>query len=89
MLMMLSLGWPWILIGIVLLIIGVISVDLPPKAWLEYLMGLPFLLSSDQTQEEKEQTDQPLEEVAAANPGCMLMAAGIVCIGYGLFRWLA
>lgn len=89
MLLLLTLAWPWILLGSLLLLVGFISIDLSLREWLRYILSLPFILSADQTEAEKQQTDQPVEEIAASNPGCMLIMAGVTMVCYGICRWIA
>lgn len=86
MLLLLDQSWPWLLIGGLLLFLGFSSLGLTLREWIAYLASLPFTVSQESTETEKKQLDQPIEEVAAANPGCMLLLAGLVFVGYGLFR---
>lgn len=88
MLLLLSSSWPSLLIGGLCLIIGFTSLGLTIKEWLEFLLSLPFTLINDQTQTEKEQNDQAIEEVASANPGCFFILVGLAFIGYGVFQLL-
>jgi hypothetical protein len=86
MLLLLTQGWPWLLLGSVLLFFGISSINLTLCQWLLYLVSLPFILLPDQTKTEKRELDQPVEEVAESNPGCILLLAGTIMIIYGLFR---
>jgi hypothetical protein len=88
MLLLLTLGWPWVLIGSIVLVFGLGIVGLSARQWLEFLISLPFTISAEQTQTEKQQANQPAEDIAASNPGCVFVLAGLLMVGYGLFRWL-
>ena len=86
MLLLINQAWPWLFLGALLSFFGITSLDLPPREWLAFLVSLPFILLPDRTKTEKRALDQPVEDVAASNPGCILLLGGLFMVAYGLFR---
>lgn len=84
--LLLTQAWPWLFLGSLLALLGITSLDLPPREWLAFLVSLPFILLPDRTKTEKRELDQPAEDTASSNPGCFLLLVGACMVMYGLFR---
>ncbi len=89
MLVLLNQAWPWITIGLVLVSWGVLSLPLNLAQWIKLCFNLIFTNFSDQTQREKKEiSSTPIEEAMTSNVGCALMLLGVVCLLFGVVRWI-
>ena len=88
MVQLFAIGWVWVVIGIILLVLGYRYVKVPLSQWIAFLFSLPFTITAEPTEEEKPLVERPVEEAAASSPGCTIMLVGTLFVIYGLFRWL-
>jgi hypothetical protein len=83
---LINLGWLWIIVGTALIVFGFYSLHTPLTQWIEFIVNLPFILIAEPTEEEKPRTDRPVEEVAAATPGCAVIIVGTFFLLFGILR---
>lgn len=88
MLMLMQQGWPWLIIGLIVSAWGVRLLGMSFIDWIQFLIRLPFVYFSDDTQTEKELAKETIEQVTEQNPGCLVLALGLIAILVGLFKVL-
>ena len=88
MLILLTQGWPWILLGGLLIVWGASILNFSPKDWVVYLVSLFWLPFTDDTQKEKQALAEPADKVAEDNPGCFILLLGIVMLVVGIVKLL-
>jgi hypothetical protein len=88
MLVLFEQFWPWIAIGTLLTYWGWSLLGTTFAIFLRAIVDMLFMPFSDDTKKEKQLAAEPMEEVVSANPGCIILLAGVVMVIFGLLRWV-
>ena len=90
MLILLNQAWPWIIIGILLIYWGLSSLRITPIHWVRVFISIFFSNFGAQTKTEKRAASaESIEEAVSDNVGCVLILLGLICLGYGVIRWIS